>query len=242
MVLMPEKQNRLIPPQQWPAVRVVVLPIISHAEALACGEAVLERVTDPVLMFAPHVTEPYLSIGFNQKAAEVPVGAPFVRRPTGGGLIDIRGTFHLASIVPQNHLMWNTPREPMYLEFSHAIVSALNLLNIPSDIALDAPEYQRGEDGSLGRCFDHLSRFDLHQGEQKIAASSVFRTLRGQIRIAQIRIGSLDSEAACRTLTQFLTPLHAREARSSELTERERLVAAQLLEEKYLNPAWNQRI
>jgi lipoate-protein ligase A len=65
---------------------------------MAEDEALLRLVSAPVLRIYQW-TEPAISIGYFGLYSDVPSGRPFVRRYTGGGLVDHEADFTYSIIV-----------------------------------------------------------------------------------------------------------------------------------------------
>jgi lipoate-protein ligase A len=238
----PDDYPGFAPPEAWSRVRIVKLPPVNIAQALAFGEAALRRAREPALIFAPEIISPSLSIGHAQKASEVPEGIRFSRRLTGGGMIECAGTLSLASVVPKKHLMWGTAREKMYTDFNQAVSLALADHGLPNQIAADAPEFEPPMEATFGACFDGIYRFDVADPKGKLAASNVFRTPDRQIRICHIQPREAVVEQLVESLIKYLTPLHARCAETDQPTEWEDQLARECLINRYDNDQWNYRI
>lgn len=230
-------QPVIVPLAEWPTVRIIHAPPHNAIESAALGDAQIRLIREPTISFIPRFNPPTLSIGYFQSATEAPPGEAFVRRLTGGGLVDARDGYSVCAIVPVNHPRFVMPADDLLITFSEAVATALAELGRPVRLAWDAQIFQAGE--SQGACFDSCFRFDLVEGGQKVAAGSFYRCSTGLMQEMGIHMAGLDSDRLGGALTRHLTPLYGTESREGSITLPERRLAEALFAERYNTHEWN---
>jgi len=161
---------------------------------MALDEALLEampRLGRPVLRFYGW-TEPAATFGYFQKYADVERATllrPFIRRPTGGGIVphDADWTYSLA--FPPGHEWHSLKAEESYRRVHEWIQSAFVKLDVVTELALcskKSPEAVRSsrreeahtEKSEMG-CFAGYEKFDLLWHGRKIAGAAQRRNKLG---------------------------------------------------------------
>ena len=143
------------------------LRLIQHREEcsfynMAVDEALLRFVNDhgkPILRLYGW-KDPAVSIGYFQTIEDVPEGRPFVRRFTGGGLVDHANDYTYSIIVPQAHPIYQIGTSKSYAKIHRAISQALIDLGIRADLASDC------SNADSNACFEKPVRFDVMEGRK----------------------------------------------------------------------------
>jgi len=127
------------------------LRVITHGPAspaynMAVDESLLLHIQDPVLRIYQWDC-PAVSIGYFQPAAIVPAGRPFVRRYTGGGLVDHACDLTYTLVLPREHPIAQAGTSASYCAIHRAISVALHDAGIPNALTPVALE------GDPSACF-----------------------------------------------------------------------------------------
>jgi lipoate-protein ligase A len=204
----------------------------SPARNMAMDEALLREVKAPVLrLYEWNV--PAVSLGYFQPAA-LAGERPFVRRYTGGGLVDHARDVTYTLVLPRAH-PWMELSMPASYELVHRGVQAvLAVCGIVSDVA---PAASRVESEA---CFQKPVRFDLVAGDAKLGGAAQRRTREGLLhqgsillpeagRNGEVRRAFAGAFADCLELQLEADELSAAEGERVAVLERER----------YATEAWN---
>ena len=229
----------IFPLEQWPTVRIIHAPPHNVIQSAAFGDAQLRLIREPLISFVPKFTKPTVSIGYFQSASEVPPGTGFVRRLTGGGLVDAENGYSISAMVPPNHPRFVLSPDELHITFSQAVATALAEVGFPVSLAWDAAAFQPQEGETFGACFEACFRFDLVRGGRKVAAGSYYRSATGLMQEMGIHLDQLDATRTGVALVRNLTPLYGVAPRESEVTMTERRLAEILFFERYNTTAWN---
>lgn len=177
--------------------------------------------------------EPAVSIGYFQSIQVVPVQRPYVRRLTGGGLVDHAHDFTYTLIFPRQHPLAQKGTSESYRLIHQTIQTALEnyglkvqLVPIPSE--KNSPN-----------CFQKPVKFDLVDKKgKKIAGAAQRRT-----QMAVLHQGSLLLEPSAHNfLPYFLAEMEKlleETLKADDLTADEFLLAKQLEIERYSLTSWN---
>lgn len=198
---------------------------------MAVDEALLRSSSTPLLRIYEW-EENAVSIGYFQKWGEVPEGRPFVRRWTGGGLVDHAADLTYTVIVPRSHRAAQLSTLDAYRLFHSAVREALLSLGIRAELA------DQSEPEPSARCFARPVRFDVMAGGKKVAGGAQRRAREGLLHQGSIllpealdrsRLASALSWAVGRSLAAnlFLDPLSPEEVGLAERLERERYATDQ---------------
>jgi lipoate-protein ligase A len=122
--------------------------------------------TEVPLLRVYHWSGDWMSIGYFSEAAAVPEGRAFVRRPTGGGLVDHRKDWTYTLIVPRGHPIAEMPGAESYRMVHQALCDVL-LAEGKNCRLLVADDNNRSE-----FCFRQAVRYDLvDESGRKIAGA-----------------------------------------------------------------------
>jgi len=200
---------------------------------MAVDEALLREVREPVLRLYEW-SVPAVSLGYFQPAALVPEGRPFIRRYTGGGLVDHASDVTYTVILPRSHPWMELSMPESYRLIHDGVQAALAACGIEAEITPAA-----GTEESEA-CFQKPVRFDIVATGKKLSGAAQRRTREGLLHQGSIllpdpaRNGDLRkafSEAFTRRLDMVAVP--------GELTPAETTRAADLERDRYATEAWN---
>lgn len=215
---------------------------ISHgagtpAYNMAVDEALLLHVLHPVLRIYAW-DRPAVSIGYFQKSAVVPPGREFVRRYTGGGLVDHARDLTYTIVLPRVHPLGQSGTSDMYCQVHRAISQALTLAGIDNILTPVALE------GDASACFQKAVAHDIicPATKAKIAGAAQRRNRLGILHQGSIlmpngrtlpkELGNLLRAEIARVMELTIQP--------SELTQQERETAQQLELSRYSKSEWNE--
>ena len=205
----------------------------SPARNMAIDEALLREVSEPVLrLYEWNV--PAVSLGYFQPAALAPAGRPFIRRYTGGGLVDHAHDITYTIVLPRAHPWMELSAPESYGLVHRGVQAALAACGIESDLTTTAHAAESDA------CFQKPVRFDILAAGRKVSGAAQRRTREGLLHQGSIllpdpvRNGDLRlafAEAFSARLELTLEPV--------ELTPSEAARAAALEQDRYATEAWN---
>ncbi len=202
---------------------------------MAVDEALLRSSPHPVLRIYEW-EEDAVSIGYFQRWEEVPAGRAFVRRWTGGGLVDHAADLTYTVIVPRSHPVAHLSTLDAYRLFHAAVCQALLSLGFSAELAADS------EREPSARCFARPVRFDVMAGGKKVAGGAQRRTREGLLHQGSI----LWPEEAERSRIAAALPLGLACSMRADLlpdrlTPEELRLAERLERERYATDSWNRQ-
>jgi lipoate-protein ligase A len=200
---------------------------------MAVDEALLREVTQPVLrLYEWDVAA--VSLGYFQASALAPEGRPFVRRYTGGGLVDHARDITYTIVLPRAHPWMELSAPESYCLVHRGVQAALGACGIESDIT---PAALGGESEA---CFQKPVRFDVLASGRKVSGAAQRRTREGLLHQGSIL---LDDPARNGDVRRALATAFAQRLELTlepgELTPAEAARAAVLEKERYATEAWN---
>jgi lipoate-protein ligase A len=210
---------------------------------MAVDEALLRRLPEnplPILRIYGW-SEPAVSIGYFQDTAAVPAGRAFVRRYTGGGLVDHAADLTYTVILPRTHPWMQLPLQACYRRLHEAVTEALATLG--SQVQLAPCEHSAPAHAA---CFQRAVPHDVVSSGsgQKIAGAAQRRTREGLLHQGSILPDGAPDLIEWRTnLRRALPEVFAKRFDLSwqqeplAPTERER--ALELVRTRYGTSAWN---
>lgn len=205
----------------------------SPARNMAVDEALLRHVQIPVLRIYGW-NAVCVSIGYFQKAAVAPTDRPFVRRYTGGGLVEHGHDLTYTLVLPSDHPLTTAGTLPSYRSIHQAVAQALKDCGVPCRLATAQPQK---DDAS---CFLKPVPADvLDLGGSKLAGAAQRRTKQGCLHQGSILLPQGIPATLHKTLmTQLQTCLQA-EFETSVLTNYEKKNAEDLELSRYTSLAWS---
>jgi lipoate-protein ligase A len=205
----------------------------SPARNMAVDEALLREVCAPVLrLYSWDV--PAVSLGYFQPAALVPADRPFVRRYTGGGLVDHAYDLTYTVVLPRAHAWMQLSAPESYEQIHLGVQAALAACGITSELT---PTAGTAESEA---CFQKPVRFDIVAADAKLSGAAQRRTREGLLHQGSIllpdpaRNGDLRrgfAQAFAEKLGLAIEP--------GELTAEEEARAVVLARERYSTETWN---
>ncbi|NBR69512.1 MAG: lipoate--protein ligase family protein [Verrucomicrobia bacterium] len=106
---------------------------------MAVDEALLRHVQTPVLRIYGWDTACF-SIGYFQKISVVPSGHLFVRRYTGGGLVEHGRDLTYTLVLPADHSLTTAGTLPSYRSIHQSVAQALQDCGVPCHLATAQPK------------------------------------------------------------------------------------------------------
>jgi len=205
---------------------------------MAVDESLLRLAEGPVLrVYEWNV--PAVSLGYFQPVAVAPPGRPFVRRYTGGGLVDHAHDVTYTVAAPRAHPLGVLSTAESYSRIHEAVAAALQ------EIGVEAVLSPVCEEGDAAACFQKAVKFDvLHRG-RKVAGAAQRRTRSGMLQQGSILLPDSALNAALRERlpVAFGRVLAFEIAGGSpgKLTDAEFALAQELEQDRYATEAWNRQ-
>jgi lipoate-protein ligase A len=199
---------------------------------MAVDEALLREVQAPVLRIYEW-DSPAVSLGYFQPAT-LAEGRPFVRRYTGGGLVDHAHDITYTIVLPRAH-PWLTLSAPESYRLIHEGVQAvLNACGIAGELA---PVAFAAESPA---CFQKPVKFDIVAGQEKLSGAAQRRTREGLLHQGSILLPHATRNAEVRAAFPKFFAHHVGLALTpGGLTIAETERAAALERERYATAGWN---
>ena len=205
----------------------------SPAYNMAVDEALLREVQAPVLrVYRWNI--PAISLGYFQPAVLAPVARPFVRRYTGGGLVDHAQDVTYTVVVPREHPWMELSAPDSYEQIHLGVQAALAACGIVSELT---PTASTAESDA---CFQKPVRFDVVAADAKLSGAAQRCTREGMLHQGSILLPDPARNDDLRR--EFARAFAARlelTLEPGELTAREEMHAGVLERERYATEAWN---
>lgn len=215
---------------------VWVDPVIrTGPEAMAVDEWLLESAATPVLRVYQWLGD-WATLGYfgDLAAAQRTLpGVGWVRRWTGGGVVDHRVDWTYTVVAPSSEPLAGWRGAESYRRIHGALVEALR--SEQSGVRLSAGDEQTG----AALCFENPVHHDLVAGDgRKLAGAGQRRTRRGLLH--QGSVATACAEALSRQRAEhFATHLAATwEPHDFQVPQ---ALVSRLVDERYANPAWTWR-
>ena len=186
----------------------------SPARNMAVDEALLREIREPVLRVYEW-SVPAVSLGYFQPAA-LAGERPFVRRYTGGGLVDHAHDVTYTIVLPRTHPWLALSMPESYCQIHKGVQAALAACGIASELT---PVAQAVESDA---CFQKAVPFDIVAGESKLSGAAQRRTREGLLHQGSILLPDPARNAGLRTAfaqafaSQLELPLTASELTAAE--------------------------
>ena len=201
---------------------------------MAADEALLRHCSAPVLRVYGW-TVPAVSIGYFQRLAVVPPGRIFVRRLTGGGLVDHADDLTYTVVLPPGHPLAIAGTAASYSAMHQAVASALIDCGVPCSLAAESC----GSDAAA--CFQKPVRFDVVSPDgRKLAGAAQRRSRAGILHQGSILAPALPAEFVDALMVK-MTGILASGALPGVLSAEENTTARDLQVSRYGTDDWNRR-
>ena len=205
----------------------------SAYENMAVDESLLRHVRTPVLRMYGWETA-CVSIGYFQKASVVSSGTPFVRRYTGGGLVEHEKDLTYTLILPSDHPLTLAGTVPSYRSIHSAVAEALQSAGVDCRLATAQPKQDHAS------CFLKPVPADvLDPKGNKLAGAAQRRTRQGCLHQGSILLPGPIPARLWEILPQKLAPTLGVDWNSSKRTAAEDELAETLLQDRYSTREWN---
>jgi len=199
---------------------------------MAIDEALLREVREPVLR-RYEWSVPAVSLGYFQPAA-LAGDRPFVRRYTGGGLVDHAHDVTYTIVLPRNHPWMELSMPDSYCKIHLGVQAALTACGIESELTPSAPAVESDA------CFAKPVRFDIVAGASKLSGAAQRRTREGLLHQGSILLPDPARNADLRAaFPQAFAARLGLALSPGELTPAESTRAADLERDRYATEAWN---
>jgi len=212
--------------------RLLIHGPASPARNMAIDEALLREVREPVLRIYEW-SVPALSLGYFQPAA-LAKEHPFVRRYTGGGLVDHAHDITYTLVLPRAHPWMELSAPESYRHIHLGVQAALAACGIESELTPAAHAVESDA------CFAKPVRFDIVAAESKLSGAAQRRTREGLLHQGSILLPDPARNADLRGAFAAAFAARLELAMSpGDLTAEETARAADLERERYATDAWN---
>jgi lipoate-protein ligase A len=201
---------------------------------MAVDEALLREVRVPVLRIYEW-SVPAISLGYFQPFA-LAGERPFIRRYTGGGLVDHAHDITYTLVLPRAHPWMELSAPDSYCLVHKGVQAALAACGIESELTPSALAVESEA------CFAKPVRFDIVAGggKGKLSGAAQRRTREGLLHQGSILLSDPTLNPMLRTLFPgtFMAELDLDFA-PGDLTAAESARAADLERDRYATEAWN---
>jgi lipoate-protein ligase A len=150
----------------------------SPARNMAVDEALLREVSEPVLRIYDW-NVPAVSLGYFQPSA-LAGDRPFIRRYTGGGLVDHAHDVTYTIVLPRTHPWMELSAPDSYCKIHKGVQAALKACGIKSELTPDAAITESEA------CFQKPVRFDIVAAGSKLSGAAQRRTREGMLHQGSI--------------------------------------------------------
>jgi lipoyl(octanoyl) transferase len=125
----------------------------------------------------------WISIGYFTESNQVPVHRPFVRRPTGGGVVDHREDWTYTLVVPRGEVLAEMPGAESYRAIHRALRELLTQENVCCELVSETVS------GGDGFCFQSPVLHDLVDAEgRKLAGAGQRRGRQGLLHQGSLQV------------------------------------------------------
>jgi lipoate-protein ligase A len=215
-----------------PPWRLLIHGPASPARNMAIDEALLREIREPVLRIYEW-NVPAVSLGYFQHAA-LAGERPFIRRYTGGGLVDHAHDVTYTIVLPRAHPWMKLSAPESYCHVHLGVQAALAACGIESDLTPAAHAVESDA------CFAKPVRFDIVAGASKLSGAAQRRTREGLLHQGSILLPDPARNAALRAAFTVAFAARLELAISpGDLTAAEAARAVDLERDRYVTDAWN---
>ncbi len=212
--------------------RLIIHKVSSPARNMAVDEALLREVRDPVLRLYEW-SEPAVSLGYFQPHA-LAGERPFVRRYTGGGLVDHAHDVTYTIVLPRAHPWMEMSAPESYCHIHRGVLAALQACGIAGELAPAAYAVESEA------CFAKPVKFDVVNDAGKLSGAAQRRTREGLLHQGSILLPDPARNGEVRSAfpAAFAARLELALA-ESQLSAEETARADALERDRYATDAWN---
>jgi len=214
----------------------------SPAANMAVDELLLATMPGaPALLRCYGWAEPATSIGYFQPATVAPAGYPFVRRPTGGGLVYHLHDFTFSLVIPRGHPLFTVDRFTSYRLVNDAVRAAMAGLGEETWLAPVADDV---DDRRALVCFTSPARFDVIGPRGKLCGGAQRRTAGGMLHQASVdldQVPDLPRATLAEAIAGALGPLLGSAYRPYQPDAAFLARVEALATSRYASDAWNRK-
>ena len=216
--------------------RLLIHDPASPARNMAIDEALLREVREPVLRIYEW-SVPAVSLGYFQPAA-LAGERPFVRRYTGGGIVDHAHDVTYTIVLPRKHPWMELSMPESYCLVHQGVQAALAACGIESELTPAAHAVESEA------CFAKPVRFDIVAGSSKLSGAAQRRTREGLLHQGSILLpdpkhNQTVREKFAEAFAARIVLVYDTDPATHDLTAAESARAANLERERYATEAWN---
>lgn len=200
---------------------------------MAVDEALLRHVVSPVLRIYGW-QQTCVSLGYFQKSSVAPAGTPFVRRYTGGGLVEHGNDLTYTLVLPADHPLTLAGTLPSYRAIHEAVASALQAAGTVCHLATAQPKKDHAS------CFLKPVPADVLDSKGiKLAGAAQRRTKQGCLHQGSILLPGPIPAQMTELLPEHLALALQTSWIATERTRQEEELAEKLFRERYSTREWN---
>lgn len=217
--------------------RLILDGASAAAYNMAVDEALLREVKAPILRIYNWEADAQ-TLGYFQKWTDAIPGVPFVRRYTGGGLVDHRQDQTYTVVLPRDHDWMKLATPESYSKIHEGVLAAIQRIGIASQLAPCC------DDNESNACFQKAVKYDITAPSgAKLSGAAQRRTREGMLHQGSILLPDpTQNEALRQVLAQAMGETLGFDWELSELTSEEAKRAQELAVERYATDAWNNRV
>jgi lipoate-protein ligase A len=205
----------------------------SAAANMAIDESLLRHAQAPVLRLYGW-EDACVSIGYFQKASVVPAETSFVRRYTGGGLVEHGKDLTYTLVLPADHPLTVAGTLPSYRIIHEGVASALRLAGVDCQLATAQPKKDHAS------CFLKPVPADvLDPMGNKLAGAAQRRTKQGCLHQGSILLSGPIPPQLLEVLPDHLARALQTSWAITERTREEEELAEKLFRDRYSTRDWN---
>ena len=205
----------------------------SAYQNMAIDESLLRHAQVPVLRIYGW-EEACVSIGYFQKSSVVPPGVSFVRRYTGGGLVEHGKDLTYTLVLPADHPLSLAGTLPSYRAIHEGIASALQTAGIGCHLATAQPKKDHAS------CFLKPVPADVLDSKgNKLAGAAQRRTKQGCLHQGSILLPGPIPQRLPEILSAKLAPALGVNWSSSTRSAEEQESSERLFHGRYSTRDWN---
>ena len=185
---------------------------------------------------------PSWSIGCFQSWQAAPECGCFVRRPTGGGVVDHRHDYTYTVVLPGAHPVCALSAEESYAYINAAVVEALRALSFDARFT-DACIADRVDRRTMV-CFSNPTKYDVVYGGRKVAGAAQRRRRAGILHQGSIELSALgvvERRSVDRALSAGLEGVFGAPPGEFDRVDQALALADSLCAEVYDQESWNYR-
>ena len=205
----------------------------SAAANMAIDESLLRHAQAPVLRIYGW-EEACVSIGYFQKASVVTAGTSFVRRYTGGGLVEHGRDLTYTLVLPASHPLTKAGTLPSYRAIHEGVASALRAAGIDCALTTAQPKKDHAS------CFLKPVPADVLDPQgKKLAGAAQRRTKQGCLHQGSILLAVSIPQDFSKILSDHLAQALKTSWIAGERTRQEEELAENLFRDRYSTRDWN---